>query len=76
MAKKYLDSRIVDLPRSQWRYVQAAPARWLVLGLILSIIIISLWWSVAPQRNWRLLTPYSPQVCVEPEGDVDFCKTQ
>lgn len=76
MAKKYLDSRVVDLPRSQWRYVQAAPAGWLVLGLILSIVVVSVWGSVAPQRSWQLSTSNSHQAYFEPIGGVEFCKTQ
>jgi len=49
MAKKYRESGIIELPRSQWRYVQAAPPVWLVLALLAGIILVSLWWGIASQ---------------------------
>lgn len=76
MSIKYLDSRIVDLPRSQWRYVQAAPARWLVMGLILSIVVVAVWWSVAPQVSGRRLPTSDSRVAYVEPARVGFCKTQ
>jgi len=50
MAKRHSESGIIDLPRSQWRYVQAAPPVWLVLALLAGIILGSLWWGIVSSQ--------------------------
>lgn len=47
---------VVDLPRSQWRYVGRKPAAWLVAVLVLVILVTSLWWGLSTAL---LPTPYS-----------------